>query len=158
MAEILAMIDFRDLTMTGVIVLLMIRYHNVFRIAQGVVQTLFDGLITVGTSIGEQNMDHYWEKVKERKLYSRESKKCDLCDAEKNEILDRMVEDSSTVINTRNEFMRPCTHKYKELLSDQTIKHSMNDPLYHPEDIMVSDHQDYNISSLKSIIAKELTI
>ena len=68
-----------------------------------------------------------WEKVKECKLYSRESKKCDLCDSEKQEILKRMIEDSSTLLNTKNEFMSPCTHMYTELLSNQ-------DPVTLPQD------------------------
>ena len=83
-----------------------------------------------------------WEKVKECKLYSRESKKCDLCDSEKNEILDRMVKDLSTVINTRNEFMTPCTHKSTELLSHQTTVNLANDPLNNIGEIVVAVQQE----------------
>ena len=34
-------------------------------------------------------------------------------------MLDKMITDPSTVLNSRNEFMRPCTHQYKQLLSNR---------------------------------------
>ena len=64
-----------------------------------------------------------WEKIKECTTYSRESKRCDLCDSEKHEILKRMIEDSSNVLNSRIEFMRPCSHRNRESLSDQECSH-----------------------------------
>ena len=65
-----------------------------------------------------------WKKIKACRTYSRETKRCDLCDSEKNEILSSMIKDPTAVINSRTELMRSCTHRYKELLSDISTEYA----------------------------------
>ena len=62
-----------------------------------------------------------WLKLKECRLYSKGSKRCDLCETEKNLIMIKMMERPEGVLNTFIEFMKPCGHRAREFLSNQLL-------------------------------------
>ena len=57
-----------------------------------------------------------YEKVKECKLYQRESGVCQLCQEEKMEIFKLLQNQPNTTINKRTELLRHCLHSKNDLL------------------------------------------
>ena len=61
-----------------------------------------------------------WEKMFECALYRRETRRCQLCEKEKMEILAEMQR-SKFCLNRRTELLLPCIHKRKEMLAWEDV-------------------------------------